>query len=269
MSEKESKSPDPLDETERVAGLVRSREVERSTSAPSPNSGSSKRARLCDTAVLPAPTVNEDMGCGVLTYECCAICLEGESEGKDLMDHCCPRCTVGAWRVCEPCNDAILSRRCPVCHGDYKAIEFYAFLNPDDGDSDLAGLAVAAFSRCKVSVIASSNVMIWLPSCNKLSFSLPIDASVPKRDIQYLSSAITPTADDIQQLRAGVFSFSNRVWDSLEAAEESTEQFGVREMLAWVLNSLSNTDSVLFTALTKDQQMELLRETLMGSLPAS
>lgn len=196
----------------------------------------------------------------------CAICLEGENEGKELFDHNCPRCTKGSWRVCEPCNDTLLSRRCPICHGDYKAIEFFAFLNPESGDSALVGLAVAAFSRCKVSVMATSNVMIWSPAANTLSFSLPVDASVPKRDIQYLRSSIVPSAEDVSCLRAGVFSFTNKVWDSLEAAEESTEQTGVREMLAWVLHSLSDPQAVLFTALTKEQQLELLRETLRTSL---
>ena len=236
-------------------------------------SRSVKRARLekpaDDASTDPAASSAESPkteATATISSQSCAICLEGLDEGKELLEHCCPQCTKGAWKICEPCNDTILSRRCPVCHGDYKAIEFYEFMTPESVENELAGLAVAAFSRVKVSLMASSNVMIWLPTANQLLFSLPVDTSVPKRDIQYLRSVIVPSEADVLRLRNGVFSFTNKIWDALEAAEESTEQTGVREMLAWVLNSMSNPDAVLFSSLTKDQQLELLSETLRNSV---
>lgn len=278
MSDQENKEARaPTDSAEEpLTGNVRPREEEQDigTTEETPSERqTSKRARVSDShenaAVVAASAAAPAECIAVLSSDNCAICLEGAAEEKELMEHNCPQCTKGAWRICEPCNDAILSRRCPVCHGDYKPIEFYSFANPDSVDDELAGLAVAAFSRCKVSVMATSNVMIWSPSSNKLSFSLPVDVSVPKRDIQYLRSTIVPSAEDVARLREGVFSFTNKIWDSLEAAEDSTEQTGVREMLAWILGTLANPDAILFTPLTKDQQLELLRETLRCSLGES
>lgn len=196
----------------------------------------------------------------------CAICLEGPSESKALLDtHKCKRCLPTAWRVCEACEDTLLSRRCPICHGDYGSIEYYAFVDvaTNTGDDEVAGMATSLLARVKVKVIAASNVMIWCPGTRQLMFSLPMDTSVPKHEVQYLKSSIS--ASDAISVSGSTFSFTNRVWDAMEAAEEATEVMGVREMLAWVLQTLSNPENVLFTSLTQDQIIELMREAVRSS----
>jgi predicted XRE-type DNA-binding protein len=158
-----------------------------------------------------------------------------------------------------------LSRRCPICHGDYGSIEYYAFVDiaENSGDDAVAGMATSLLARVKVKVIASSNVMIWCPVTKQLMFSLPVDTSVPKHEVQYLKSSIN--ASDAIAVSGNTFSFTNRVWDAMEAAEEATEVMGVREMLAWVLHTLADPQNVLFTSLSQEQIIELMREAVRGS----
>ncbi len=53
----------------------------------------------------------------------CAICME---EGTDvspiLPSHQCPQCVKEAWSICLVCNESLLSRRCPICKGDYAPV---------------------------------------------------------------------------------------------------------------------------------------------------
>jgi predicted XRE-type DNA-binding protein len=133
----------------------------------------------------------------------------------------------------------------------------------NSGDDEVAGMATSLLARVKVKVIASSNVMIWCPGARQLMFSLPVDTSVPKHEVQYLKSSIS--ASDSIAVSGNTFSFTNRVWDAMEAAEEATEVMGVREMLAWVLQTLADPQNVLFTSLNQDQIVELMREAVRSS----
>lgn len=56
----------------------------------------------------------------------CLLCMEeGTSLNPLLADHQCPQCSPGAWSVCHVCNEALLSRLCPVCRAEYAPIVMY------------------------------------------------------------------------------------------------------------------------------------------------
>lgn len=58
--------------------------------------------------------------------EICSLCMEvGTEDCPILEDHQCPQCAPGAWKICQVCNESLLSRTCPVCRGEYAPILMY------------------------------------------------------------------------------------------------------------------------------------------------
>jgi rRNA maturation protein Nop10 len=56
----------------------------------------------------------------------CSLCMEpGTEDCKLLKEHQCPQCSKDAWKICQTCNESLLSRTCPVCRGDYAPIVMY------------------------------------------------------------------------------------------------------------------------------------------------
>jgi hypothetical protein len=107
-----------------------------------------------------------------------------------------------------------------------------------------------ALQFAKIRLISVSNVMVYNPVDRLLSFSLPVDATLPPKQVRYMlvtlplrgdlaesgaSTAVAesgesaPAADDAALVASmvtalennGVFRFSNRVWDLLEARVET------------------------------------------------
>ena len=69
---------------------------------------------------------DEDDGNEEEQEEYCSLCMEvGTDECPILEDHQCPQCAPGAWKICQVCNEALLSRTCPVCRGEYAPILMY------------------------------------------------------------------------------------------------------------------------------------------------
>lgn len=54
-------------------------------------------------------------------YDCstCVVCMETGTEEVPLLSHECKQCKADAWKICLCCHEALLSRTCPVCRGDY------------------------------------------------------------------------------------------------------------------------------------------------------
>lgn len=62
----------------------------------------------------------------VINVDCCTVCMEeGTEESPILVTHQCPRCAKDAWKICLVCNEALLSRVCPICRGDYAPVEMH------------------------------------------------------------------------------------------------------------------------------------------------
>lgn len=56
----------------------------------------------------------------------CLICMEEAASLNPLLpDHQCPQCAPGSWTVCHVCNEALLSRLCPVCRAEYAPITMH------------------------------------------------------------------------------------------------------------------------------------------------
>jgi hypothetical protein len=197
--------------------------------------------------------------------EFCALCLLGPADGLKLqVSHQCSQCKPSAWRICEPCENNILSGSCPICHGDYGAVEFHRTLQTSDFHSEeYAAQVLPLLSKIKIQIIAASNIAIWIPSTRSFQFSLPVDTTVPKHEIKYCIATI-PETDDAKMV-GDKFHFTNKIWDALEKSEQghgASEVFSVREMFASVLSTLSDTNNVLLTSLCLDDQLELLESTL-------
>jgi hypothetical protein len=55
--------------------------------------------------------------------EICSLCMEpATADCPILPEHQCPQCAKDAWKICQTCNESLLSRTCPVCRGDYAPI---------------------------------------------------------------------------------------------------------------------------------------------------
>lgn len=52
----------------------------------------------------------------------CLVCMEPDNPDSPLQKHHCPQCVENAWLICVCCNEALLSRTCPVCRGNYAPI---------------------------------------------------------------------------------------------------------------------------------------------------
>lgn len=53
----------------------------------------------------------------------CVVCMDEGSEVSPILEnHQCPQCAPGAWKICRVCNEALLSRLCPVCRSEYAPI---------------------------------------------------------------------------------------------------------------------------------------------------
>ncbi len=61
----------------------------------------------------------------VKNVDICTVCMEEGTEESPIIEHQCPRCAKDAWKICLVCNEALLSRTCPVCRGDYAAVEMH------------------------------------------------------------------------------------------------------------------------------------------------
>lgn len=58
--------------------------------------------------------------------EVCIVCMETNLSDKQLVKHQCHQCAENAWKICVCCNEALLSRTCPVCRSEYAPIILYS-----------------------------------------------------------------------------------------------------------------------------------------------
>ncbi len=249
-----------------AAAASASRKRPAENEAPKGDSDSSSSIKNAESdSKKPRPESLADIADTERKGEFCALCLQSPDDGTVLKEqHQCKQCVPTAWRICGSCEENILSRTCPVCHGDYGCIVFSRSLQESDFHSpDYACRAMAVLSKIKIQIMATSNVAIWIPSTRSFQFSLPVDVTLPKNEIRYCVATI-PESEHVK-LIGDHFFFTNKIWDALEQTEDgsgTSEVFNVREMFAAVLASLSDPANVLLTPLSLEEQLELVEATL-------
>jgi len=196
----------------------------------------------------------------------CSVCLENPSESNQVIDHQCGSCTKDAWKICEECNEKLLSRTCPFCRLDYAPVMLYAVpgrFNDQFRTCSMQSSCRCAscystsglpFSRLKDStlsvhertlllykfgivktIIHRSNVAIWSQKYGTMYFSFPMEVSNDNASYSHFTASI-PMYED--RIRNDQFRFDNKVWDEIENAaenegvddtEEEVDQGGVVE----------------------------------------
>eukprot|EP01039_Chlorochromonas_danica_P000759 gene759-824_t len=185
--------------------------------------------------------------------------METNSNESPLQKHQCRQCAGDAWMVCECCNEALLSRTCPVCRGDYAPIVMYPM--PGLPLKKLADPTITTDERAKLlykfgvvrQLISRTNVSVWTPSDQKMHFTLPQKVSDNSDEI---SVTIVSIPYDITQLgEEDRFLFTNAVWDEIENVVEAGEvQAGdmvdVAKGCQWLLSFTKEDGHKVFTMMT-------------------
>ena len=168
----------------------------------------------------------------------CAICLHSELD-RPLRPHGCGTCAPDAWRVCDDCERNLVSRSCPMCQGDYRALELFAYQRLEDAVLEGRELSEKQRFVCRkvcflgrLEMLTFSNTLIWHPAERVLHFSLPVDTTVEPSTIEYLRARLR--VDDATEalLREGRFHFTNKVWDAIVAADSGETEATVLPLAA-------------------------------------
>lgn len=102
----------------------------------------------------------------------CAVCMRDVNELMTaecpMMDeHNCPQCNKASWKICEECEETVLSRKCPVCRGEYAPIILYEFpdLQPNlhSGDKAKELKLFQAKMSLFLKLVGGSNTAVYLP----------------------------------------------------------------------------------------------------------
>lgn len=176
----------------------------------------------------------------------CAICLQSEAD-RPLRAHGCGTCVPDAWKVCDDCERNLVSRSCPMCQSDYRALELFAYQRLEDAVLEGRELSEKQRFVCRkvcflgrLEMLTFSNTVIWHPADRVLHFSLPVDTTVEPSAIEYLRANV-PVDDATEALlREGRFLFTNKVWDVIVAADS-----GEAESPAVVLSPAAETPQPL------------------------
>lgn len=184
--------------------------------------------------------------------ETCLVCFESNSSTCKLLDnHDCPQCVANAWSICERCNENLLSRTCPVCRSDYKALTLFAIsevsvqaiTQPKCAEDFKYQMALLSTIK---TIIKQSNVAVWIPNENKMMFSLPKDSNS--------ECIVAKIKIDSGKVSNGMFEFTNKIWDELENQAEnsneedlSCEMISTGQSLKRLFEALKIPNSVLLT----------------------
>mmetsp|Transcript_14110 Transcript_14110/g.15296 ORF Transcript_14110/g.15296 Transcript_14110/m.15296 type:complete len:291 (+) Transcript_14110:75-947(+) len=200
--------------------------------------------------------------------EICSLCMEvGTEDCPILENHQCPQCAKDAWKICQCCNESLLSRTCPVCRGEYAPIVMY--LMPGLPLSALADQSLSEEDKTNLlykfgvvrHLIGKSNICIWSPVTNRMHFSLPQKIqSGNTSDQSYALVSIAMTED---KLTGDTFDFTNKVWDEIEnevetgevTAGEIVEQ---QKAIQSILSITKHPGHKLYTMLSEDDWQYML-----------
>lgn len=169
----------------------------------------------------------------------CVLCFKTAEElaADDLLfldAHSCGQCNKDSWRICETCEETCLSRKCPVCRGEYAPVVMYEFpeLRPNASSPypQIEAILFQAKLSLLLKVVTGSNTAVYLPGLGVLRFLLPQDTSGP--DSEQINRAESEGVPQFMQVEIpishdrvadGRFIFADRVWDELEAIQEQAD----------------------------------------------
>lgn len=160
----------------------------------------------------------------------CVVCMRNPdelllAESPMMPTHSCPQCNPTSWKICEGCEEHCLSRKCPVCRGEYAPIVLYSFPDPQPDILSTQPLREAKLFKAKMSLmlklVGGSNTAVYLPADNILRFYLPQDFGTSENDARFLQVDIGGAYDRVVN---GQFEFSDRIWDELENAQNALDE---------------------------------------------
>ena len=200
----------------------------------------------------------------------CAICgIETDNDEFQLLDsHKCPVCSKDAWHICEVCDEALLSRTCPICRSDYAPLILCAALGlptfpiPTEQLSNRSVIDKIAFLG---KIICQSNVAVWDPTSGKMLFSLPQEFT---ESSSFRSICVTVTIE-ASQIVDDQFLFTNSFWDVLmqqfEESEDPSEgvKLNSKQTMKKVFSALQQQGSQFFSRIPPEQWREF--DTIFGS----
>eukprot|EP01035_Chromulina_nebulosa_P019070 gene19070-24892_t len=202
--------------------------------------------------------------------------MEGESDVKHIKEkHGCSQCVSNAWKICEDCDENLLSRTCPVCRSDYAPLVMHAVtelplsavLDPSITPQDKQRLL--AMATLMKSLVSKVNVAVWRPKESKMSFSLP-NTSKDDTEINENGDTIQKVASclvcDVELERDKIldntFNFTNKIWDLLidqtDAEGKDCETVTTGHALKFLFEATKSEGSILFTPLHPDSIQEII-----------
>jgi hypothetical protein len=213
------------------------------TTVPTESSPATKRLRVNEQSDFVATSAGENAPSTEISEikaesddsveeEICSLCMETGTEDCPLIPHQCLQCAPDSWKICQCCNEALLSRSCPVCRGDYAPIVMYPM--PGFPLSSLADSSLSEEERTNLlykfgiirHMIGKSNSAIWSPVSNKMLFCLPqkIHSNDNNNDQSFAIVSITMNEDRVTGTGENApFLFTNKIWDEIENEVESGE----------------------------------------------
>ena len=206
---------------------------------------------------IATPTVEADVS--PVDEVLCAICMGSDgTELKLLKTHSCPVCIVGAWNICDVCDDNLLSRSCPVCMSDYSPRILHVTQGLPTFPVSRESMSDTEFVRkiCAIGkLVTGSNVTVWCPVEELMHFFLPQEFTDNNADFRSLSVVIPMTKDKIVD---GQFMFTNKVWDELlkemeEGPNNSDEILTSKDTMKRIFTALNSSGSKLLTQLRPDE----------------
>lgn len=226
--------------------------------------------------ILPSSATTEQPAENISfpTEPVCVICNENSSAERELLkSHQCAQCAKDAWSICVYCNEAFLSRICPVCRGPYEPILLYAVpgvplnkLADASLNDEEKSLLLYKFGIIR-HLITKSNVAVWDPVAECMHFSLPrefSDEGDVKKDVSCLT--VTIPFEHNRLAADGVFTFNNNIWDEIEQEVESgTSQTGEmmlsKQAVQWLLAFTRAKDHTIYTMMNAKEWENALDPT--------
>eukprot|EP00462_Mataza_sp_D1_P021891 CAMPEP_0175140366 /NCGR_PEP_ID=MMETSP0087-20121206/11436_1 /TAXON_ID=136419 /ORGANISM="Unknown Unknown, Strain D1" /LENGTH=272 /DNA_ID=CAMNT_0016423515 /DNA_START=178 /DNA_END=999 /DNA_ORIENTATION=- len=189
---------------------------------------------------------------GSLSSNHCSGNIEAELAIK-LLPHQCSICKPLAWKVCDKCNENLLSRTCPMCNSDYAPLPLYRVggrslsevLDPnlDSQTKVLLTLKMKALE----SIIPSVNAMCYIPPDGTTQHA-------PGTGIFYLpngeSALVVKVKLELKEDQP--FLLSNRTWNLIEQAVENESEnatckpIGIKEGTKHLLAACVKKGGILY-----------------------
>ena len=198
----------------------------------------------------------------------CAVCMEGQSEERQILSHHnCPQCAPDAWKICDLCDNHMISKICPICRGDYAPRVLHKVFGPAlcsimEKPPKLTAVELkqmVAKSAFIKKILGVFDVALMCPNEGVLLFAYPNQKSdelttdeQPKASDPNTSICIAEIPMSKDKLVGDIFLLNNKVWDDLEKQIESGSECEILppgQAFRKLFEATRRVDSVLLTSL--------------------